>query len=153
MLSLYVSFPDDGIVISLGDRVIPNHGLVTAQDIGIDPTGTNLTAGLKCNTTYGMCCADFTDGKSMVYQIQYGERPSGRGGWLYAHAVETYISRQVDVSSHTFGITRNGNAVYVFRNKVSAPVIIDGIWRCVIPDSSGTEQTKYIGVYFNSSNG
>ena len=42
MLGHYV---DDGIVISLRGKVIPNHGLVTTEDIGIDPTGTNLTVG------------------------------------------------------------------------------------------------------------
>ena len=137
--------PDDGIMISLGDRVIPNHGLVATQDIGVDPNGETLTSGLKCSTTYDMCCSDSTSG---------GQSPSGSGSWLYAHfPTNPYIVRQIDSVSNTFGIRRNENAVYLLRNKMSAPVIADGIWRCEIPDSSGTEQTKYIGVYSNSSNG
>ena len=139
-------------MISLRGRVFPNHGLVTAQDIGVDSTGTNLAVGLKCNTTFSGCCSDFTTGLNDF--VRAGGDPTGNGSWLNAHVtLHPYFSRQVDAPGHTFGITRNGNAVYVFRNKMSAPAAADGIWRCVIPDSSGTEQTKYIGVYSSSSNG
>ena len=158
MLSLYVSFPDDGIVISLGDRVIPNHGLVTTQDIGVDLTGTNLTVGLKCNTTYSGCCSDFTtltgNGQS---RAQDGRNPSGNGSWLYPHVVATlYAPRQTDQPNFISGITRYGSAVYVFRNRESDNnrlYVTNGIWRCVIPDSGGREQTKYIGIYSSGNNG
>ena len=142
--------PDDGIMISIGERVIPNHGLVATQDIGVDPNGANLTSGLKCSTTYDMCCSDSTRTTS----TRGGQSPSGSGSWLYAHfPTNPYIVRQIDSVSNTFGIRRNENAVYLFRNKMSAPPAADGIWRCDIPDSSGTEQTKYIGVYSSNSNG
>ena len=148
MLSLYVSYSDDGIVISLGDRVIPNHGLVTTEDIGVDPTGRNLTVGLKCNTTYHGCCSDFTPGD--------GSSPSGNGSWLHAHGHTFYVPRQVDRPNYISGIKRNGRAVYVFRNRESDNnrlYLINGIWRCVIPDSGGREQTKYIGIYSRGNNG
>ena len=152
MLSLYVSYPDDGIVISLGERVIPNHGLVTTEDIGVDRTGTNLTVGLKCSTTYNGCCSDSTSTGS----TRDGRSPSGNGSWLHAHGYTFYVPRQVDRPNYISGITRNGRAVYVFRNKESDNnrlYLINGIWRCVIPDSSGTEQTKYIGIYSRGNNG
>ena len=144
---------DDGIVISLGDRVIPNHGLVTTQDIGVDPTGTNLAEGLKCSTTFSNgCCSDSTSTGS----TRDGSSPSGSGSWLHAHGNTFYVPRQVDQRTFISGITRNGRAVYVFRNRESDNnrlYLINGIWRCVIPDSSGTEQTKYIGVYSRGNSG
>ena len=153
MLSLYVPFPDDdGIVISLGDRVIPNHGLVTTEDIGVDPTGANRSVGLSCSTIYYGCCSDFTQLSDSTY---YGISPSGDGSWLYAHTLESlYVPRQTDQPNFISGITRNGSAVYVFRNSESDNNrlhLVNGIWRCVIPDSNGTEQTKYIGIYTNQT--
>ena len=143
---------DDGIMISLGDRVIPNHGLVTVQDIGVDPTGTNLAVGLSCSTTSDTCCSDFphsADPNSVLKDHQ-----SGNGSWLYP-STRFYVPRQVDRPDYIFGISRSENAVYVFRNRDENQLfVIDGIWRCVIPDSRGREQTKYIGVYSNEfSNG
>ena len=144
-------------MISLGDRVIPNHGLVTTEDIGIDSTGRNLTVGLKCSTTYSGCCSDFTGmtGNSQT-NAQDGRSPSGSGSWLHAHGNTFYVPRQADKPNFISGITRNGRAVYVFRNSESDNnrlYLINGIWRCVIPDSSGTEQTKYIGIYSSGNNG
>ena len=139
-------------MISLGDRVIPNHGLVTTEDIGVDPIGTNLSVGLSCSTTYNGCCSDLPP--SRVHALAAGGRyPSGNGSWLYAHTVtDSYVPRQTDRPNYISGITRSGRAVYVFRNSESDNnrlYVINGIWRCVIPDSSGREQTKYVGVYSN----
>ena len=134
----------DGIVISLRGREIPNHGLVTAQDIGVYPNGTHLEVGLSCNTTYDVCCSDFNG------TAGGGQSPSGVGSWLYAHSAE-YVYRQEDrPQNYGFGIKRNESAVYLFRDPTTHSQA-DGIWRCVIPDSSGTKQTKYIGIYSNET--
>ena len=136
-------------MISLAGKEIPNHGLVTTQDIGIDPTGTNLTAALSCSTTSDMCCSD-----NPFRTNPAGNRASGNGSWLYPHEpYHPYIVRQIDRPEYTYGIRRNGNAVYLFRNRLTQNrmSITDGIWRCVIPDSSGAERTKYIGIYSNET--
>ena len=140
-------------MFSLRGREIPNHGLVTTQDIGVDSTGMNLAVGLCCNTTSNMCCSDLTTLGSNVSQ-RNGKYPSGSGSWLYAHiAMFPYITPQQHVPYSTYGVKRNGRAVYVFRNRDGTGLSgVDGIWRCVIPDSSGIERTKYIGVYSSETN-
>ena len=128
---------------------------MTTQDIGVDPTGTALAVGLCCNTTSNMCCSDLTTLGSNVSQ-RGGKYPSGSGSWLYAHnPTFPYITPQQHMPDFTYGVKRNGNAVYVFRNRDGTGLSgVDGIWRCVIPDSSGIERTKYIGVYSSeTSNG
>ena len=141
-------------MISLGGREIPNHGLVTTQDIGVDPTGTNLTAGLSCSTTNDMCCSDLDE---ETYDTIGGAARSGNGSWLYPNKrFFKYVSRQYDKPNNIYGIKRHGNAVYMFRNHLNRIELSheDGIWRCIIPDARGTEQTKFIGVYSNeTSNG
>ena len=135
-------------MVSLRGWEIPNHGLVATEDIGVDPYGRHLEVGLSCSTTYDMCCFDFND-----TEID-GQRPSGLGSWLYAHTSH-YVYRQEDrTQNYLFGIKRSGNAVYLVRNHYNQTRISvsNGIWRCVIPDVNGTEQTKYIGVYSSGTN-
>ena len=132
--------PGDGIVISLGDRVIPNHGLVTTEDIGLDPEGQNLTVGLSCNTIYAQCC---TGTSSMTRTAS----------WHYAH-----FSGNIPLSStsdtFSFNMNRTRQAVYLFRNRnLNDPTVTNGIWRCTIPDSNGVQQTKYIGIYTRGMTG
>ena len=150
---------DDGIKIALRGRVIPNHGLVTIQEIGVDSNGTNFTVGLSCSTTYDSCCSDYT-GAQLTARARNGHSPSGVGSWLYPQLKRNnkYITRQVDQPLYIFGIRRisNENAVYLFRNNHNhVPSRVIGIWQCVILDSNGREQSKYIGIYneTNSKNG
>ena len=126
---------------------------MTTQDIGVDPTGTALAVGLCCNTTSNMCCSDLTTLDTNVSQGD-GKYPSGSGSWLYAHNARfPYVSPQEHRPAFTYGVKRNGRAVYVFRNRNGTGLSeVDGIWRCVIPDSSGIERTKYIGVYSSETN-
>ena len=145
----------DGIRISLNGREIPNHGLVTTQDIGIDSTVMNLTMGLCCSTTFNMCCSDLTTLASNESQ-RIGKYPSGSGSWLFAHSsISSYVAHQYHTRNrmYTYGVKRSGRAVYVFRNHDGTELSnVDGIWRCVIPDSNGREQTKWIGVYSSETN-
>ena len=145
----------DRIRIHLRDRDIPNHGLVTTQDIGVDSTGTILAVGLCCSTTFNMCCSDLTTLASNHSQRD-GSLPSGSGSWLFAHnptfPYVTPLKHNLE-RMFTYGVQRSGRAVYVFRKRDGTSLSsVDGIWRCVIPDSSGIEQTKYIGVYSNETN-
>ena len=142
-------------MFSLRGREIPNHGLVITQNIGVDSTGMNLEVGLCCITTSNMCCSDLTTLASNVSQ-RNGKCPSGSGSWLYAHnAGFPYVPHQYHNRNEmfTYGVKRSGKAVYVFRNHDGTALSsVDGIWRCVIPDSNGREQTKWIGVYSNETN-
>ena len=132
---------DDGIVISLGGRVIPNHGLVTTEDIGLDPEGQNLTVGLSCNTSYEECCT--------------GSESSMTASWHLAH-----FSGSIPLSStsdtFSFNMNRTRQAVYLFRNRNLNQFTYaqtNGIWRCTIPDRNGSMQTKYIGIYTRGTTG
>ena len=123
---------------------------MTTQDIGVDPTGANLAVGLSCNTTYDRWCSDFT---SMNRNTKAGIQASGKVSWLYANNIlYPFVRRQEDRPDFTYGIKRNGNAVYLFRNRgaMSGLSGVDGIWRCVIPDRNGNVQTKYIGVFYSN---
>ena len=131
---------------------------MTTQDIGVDSTGMNLAVGLCCNTTSNMCCSDLTTLASNESQIN-GKYPSGSGSWLYAHnPTFPYVTHQYYIYNirnrmFTYGVKRSGRAVYVFRNHNGTELSsVDGIWRCVIPDSNGREHTKWIGVYSNETN-
>ena len=136
---------DDGIRISLGDRELPNHGLVTTEDIGVDRSGMRLEEGLKCSTTYDRCCT----GTSTM---------TTTASWHHA-----YVTTPVQLSDpsrttsqlYAFGMRRTGQAVYLFRNKVltTNPTATNGIWRCTIPDQNGDQQTKYIGIYTSGTTG
>ena len=132
---------DDGIGISLGDRELPNHGLVTAQDIGVDKSGMRLEEGLKCSTTYVECCT--------------GTFNTRTASWHHGHVTTpVQLSNSSIANPFAFGMRRIGQAVYLFRNKMlSTPTATDGIWRCTIPDQNGDQQTKYIGIYANGTTG
>ena len=132
-----------------------------AQDIGVNPLNEdNLAVGLSCNTTYDGCCSDSAGvNNRQIIAIRKGIQPSGIGSWLYPSIpLYPYVRRQVDGPGHNYGIRRQESAVYLFRNReetysgASALSVHDGIWRCVIPDSRGQKQTKYIGIYSNRTN-
>ena len=135
-----------------------------AQDIGVNPWNEdNLAVGLSCNTTYDGCCSDSAGVNhrqmSANGKARGGLQPSGIGSWLYPSLpLYPYVRRQVDEPRHIYGIRREESAVYLFRNLEETPTwkealsIHVGIWRCVIPDSRGQQQTKYIGIYSNRTN-
>ena len=121
-------------MISLRGRVIHNHGLVTTQDIGVDPTRTNLAIGLLCNTTYEECCTS-----------------NDAASWYHGH-----YTGMVEISNRlAFGMSKTEQSLNLFRNRAltTNPSATDGIWRCTIPDQNGVQQTKYIGIYANGTTG
>ena len=129
-------------MISLRGRVIPNHGLVTTQDIVVDRSGMRLEEGLKCSTTYEQCC---TDTSTMTTTAS----------WHHGHTTfSVQLSDPSNNAPFAFGMRRSGQAVYLFRNKVlTIPTATNGIWRCTIPDQNGDQQTKYIGIYASGTTG
>ena len=113
--------------------MIPNHGLVTTQDIGIDNTRTNLAIALLCNTTYEECCTS-----------------NDAASWYYGH-----FTGRVEISGRLgFGMSKTKQSLNFFRNRAHSPATAtDGIWRCIIPDQNGDQQTKYIGIYASGTTG
>ena len=120
-------------MISLRGRVIPNHGLVTTQDVGVDSSRTNLAIGLLCNTTYEGCCTS-----------------NNAASWYYGH-----FTGMVETSGRlAFGMSKTSQSLNLFRNRdLSLPTQTNGIWRCTIPDQNGDQQTKYIGIYARGTTG
>ena len=61
----------------------------------------------------------------------------------YMHIMQDFRMFLISIIIAMKCLQRSGKAVYVFRNHDGTALSsVDGIWRCVIPDSNGREQTK-----------
>ena len=117
-------FPDGGnVTFSLRNTTYQNNSLVNLEDIG-----EGLDAALLCVTDNTACC-----GRAQV--------PGGGvlGNWYYPNG--TGVVNMGDVWE--FYRLRDQSVVYMNRRRGG----LDGIYRCVIPDTTGVDQTIYIGVY------
>ena len=106
----------------MNGAIIPNHGFVLLDNIGESPNS------LRCLTDNTMCCAR-------------AQSPGGDilGDWYYPN--------------HT-GVANSGAMWEFYRNRGQSVIRLHrrrggvaGIFRCVIPDAAGVNQTMFIGVY------
>ena len=111
----------------MNGAIIPNHGFVPLDNIG------EASNSLLCLTNNTLCCKHAQSG---------GVNPLG--DWYYPNGT---------------GVANNGEMWEFYRNRDASVVRLrrrsggeDGIYRCVIPDAAGANQTIYIGVY-NASTG
>ena len=102
--------------------IIPNHGFVHLDNIG------DSSNSLLCLTDNRMCCArDQSPGRNIL------------GDWYYPNGT---------------GVANNGEMWEFYRSRSQSVVSLNrrrggvtGIYRCVIPDAAGVDQTMYVGVY------
>ena len=95
----------------------PNNSVVTQADIGDRFRGP----ALYCLTPSTECCSSSVSG-------------------------EWYLPDETPVSSSTTPFSRSQvpSAVSLLRNSATPPT---GVFRCEIPDASGTRQDVYVGIY------
>ena len=106
----------------MNGAIIPNHGFVLLDNIG------EYHESLLCLTDNRLCCGRAQSPWSTVL-----------GDWYYPNGT---------------GVANSGNMWEFYRNRGQSVVRmnrrrggVNGIYRCVIPDAAGVNQTIYIGVY------
>ena len=107
-----------------GTRV-PNHGFVARGDIRTD---NPLLCVTPDNTT---CCSSAETGGAPL------------GNWYFPNGTEV----PPDSTGWLFYTTRGSGVVRLHRRTRG----VSGIYRCVIPDQSGVNQTLYVGLYATTS--
>ena len=103
---------------------VPNHSFVSRGELS-RPTDNPLLCVTPDNTT---CCSTTETG---------GSAPLGN--WYFPNGTEI----PPDSTGWNFSITRGPGVVQLHRHTGG----VSGIYRCVIPDLSGVNQTLYVGLY------
>ena len=126
----------DDVRLSFLGNPIANNSVVLITDIG-----DNLNSRIQCITNNPDCCAGrirmgmwfFPDGREVI------SRSSGQDIYRMRSGAESTTSTRL--AAVTLG-HRNSSAA-------SGPM---GLYRCVIPDSSGVDQTLTVGIYSSHDN-
>ena len=113
-------FPDVWLTIrQRGAHNIPNRGAVHLAALGI----------LVCTTVYQPCCS-----------------AAGQGGWYYPNGSAVPPA----AGGATLFASRSGQGYIGLnqRNNFSENGLnVDGVYNCEVPDSSGMNETLYVGIY------
>ena len=106
----------------MNGAIIPNHGFVLLDNIGESPNS------LRCLTDNTACCGR-------------AQSPGGDilGDWYYPDG--TVVRNFGD--GDDFYRNRGPSVVRLNRRRRG----VTGIYYCVIPDTTGVDQTMFIGVY------
>ena len=118
----------------LNNTAIPEHGIVTLDNIGIDG------AALRCVTDNTSCCST-----SQTQGV-------GRfGQWYFPNG--TAVPNPNALSDET-GMTVLPADLALYRTRDDRVVLlhhnfggVNGMYRCEIPDASGVTQNLYIGIF------
>ena len=132
-MNICFSFPGaNDVRFSLRGTTYYNNSLVTLDDIG------ESNDALLCITDNTACCArDQSPGGGIL------------GDWYYPNGTGV-PSAFVALPNVQWEFYRNRGPSVVRMNRRRGGV--NGIYHCVIPDTTGVDQTIYIGVY-NTSTG
>ena len=131
MMTMVLSFSGAGeIGFTFKGAVLNNNSLVTTEDIGEGDDS------LRCMTDNTSCCR-------LPYTSSLGRR--ALGNWFFPNETRVQSSpRQSD-----FHRTRGHMVVLLHRRRGGE----DGVYRCIVPDKDGNDQSTYIGVYTASGMG
>ena len=131
------TFWPTGVVV-LNGAIIPNHGFVLLNNIG------ESRESLLCLTDSPACCQSaYTGGRGPL------------GHWFFPNGTRV-PNAVVGMAGGDYG----GKLIIwdFYRNRGPSVVLlhrrrggVTGIYRCVIPDATGVDQTMYIGLYTASS--
>ena len=108
----------------LGGSLYGNNSIVTISDI------EDGSESLHCLTNRGDCCRGSDTGGD------------GVGEWYFPGNGST-----VGTSNGGGSIYRNRGPSVVRLNRRNDAMMPTGVFRCEIPDASGTDQNIYVGVY------
>ena len=121
---MYYIFKDLGFL--LNGQLYPNNSVVTLADIG-----TRIGLGLYCLTPSLECCSESeTPNAASVTREWY--LPDGR---------------PLTSANSPFIKSRVSSAVSLHSDRFSFITAPSGVFRCEIPDDSGTSQNIYVGIY------
>ena len=123
-----------GVGFVLNNTAIPEHGIVTLDNIGIDG------AALRCMTDNTQCCS-----------IVQTRGVSGVGQWYFPNG--TAVPNPIALSQET-GMTVLPADLALYRTRDDRAVLlhhnfggVNGIYHCEVPDGSGVTQNLYIGIF------
>ena len=102
-----------------GSRDLPNNSYIFRKDIG-----EGVDNSLRCVTDYSGCCSG---------------SGSGMGNWYDEQGMEVHQGAGGDSDLY---VTRGEGVVYLNRRNMRGGQ--SGMWRCDIPDRTGTTQSIYI---------
>ena len=118
----------------LNNTAIPEHGIVTLDNIGING------AALRCMTDNTSCCSIFqTQGVSRFGQWYF---PNGTAV-PNPIALSQETGMTVQPSNLAFYRTRDDRVVLLHHNSGG----VNGMYRCEVPDARGVTQNLYIGIF------
>jgi hypothetical protein len=121
----YCSFVD--VSFFLNGKLYPNNYLVNLEEIG------EANKALVCLTNRIECCTN-----------------GSQGDWYNPEDMIMPITTTKDDSTN-FYTSRGPSHIRLNKNNVNNSIF--GIYYCEIPDSSGTDQRIYIGIYGNEQGG
>ena len=127
-IGIFFLHPGD-VWVSLSGTIYQNNSLVTLEDIGENDTA------LLCETNFTACCR----------QPETGETWFVSGNWFFPNKtrVPNVVVNETIALMWDFYRDRDQSVVRMKRRRGGE----DGIYRCMIPDSTNVTQTIYIGVY------
>ena len=125
MMTMVLSFSGLGEVgFTFKGAALNNNSLVTAEDIG------EGDEALRCMTDNTSCCRPpYTT--SLVH--------TALGNWFFPNGTRVPSSGV----GWDFHRTRGHMVVLLHRRRGGE----DGVYRCIVPDKDGNDQSTYIGVY------
>ena len=103
-----------------GDIVLTNNSYINRK-----PIGDGVVNSLRCVTNYSDCCSG---------------SGSGMGNWYDEKGMEVHVGAGGYPSD--LYVTRGDGVVYLNRKNMRGGQ--SGMWRCDIPDRTGTTQSIYI---------
>ena len=125
--NLITSFIDLGFLLNGQLYLYRNNSIVTVTDIGT----SFFMSALFCLTPSLECCSD-SETPNAANVIREWYLPDGR---------------PLTSDNSPFIKSRVSSAVSLHNNLFSSKTAPSGVYRCEIPDASGTSQNIYVGMY------
>ena len=136
MSRFFSSVGADSVAIKIGNATFQNNSILPSVDI---------LAGSEIHCIGGKnhCCSFLPERYNLDAQL--GFTPSGIGSWLYPNS--SYV-RPAFVQD-SYGITPEEGSIVLHpqASDSSNPDIVEGVWRCEVPDDYGNDVTLTTGVY------
>ena len=107
-----------------------NNTILSSEDLAIG-------SQVQCIGSTTQCCSI---SPQLTLSARMGLAPSGIGSWRYPNG--SYVL--LGLAGHSYGITRQIGQVVLHRQ---GQHMVEGIWRCEVPNEEGENVTLYVGFY------
>ena len=122
--------------VRLGNISFPNNGLIPSEHLVIG-------SQVHCLSSESHCCQLFPH---LPSQALSGQAPSGIGSWRYPNG--SYV--RLGLAGDSYGITRQVGQVVLHPQ---GSHMVEGLWRCEIPDEDGVKVISTFNVGFYAQGG